>query len=338
MKKVLIGIASIILFASCFQNVEELKKENRIFKTNGKYFVYYNGSTFELPNDLYLTKNKKVEQYFSSGLFNIFSNKSDLLNDLNKYFPDGINYVTENENIKPNIEIPLITVGNEKHIDSIKFEKIIEQLKKGEVVQNNTATTTTNNTENNQNTVKTEVNLNGKKIEILNANGIAGFAKNIGDKLKTTFGLEFNAENYNKPETMNYVITRKLNENEVLGILKNAGLKHVRIKEDATIKPDADFVLITGNDQTVPFRIEIATLGDSSVVTDKLSGYKTEIVKSVTFAEQPIDKMEDIQVVYNKADIYTAKLIESQLLSLGKKVKLVESDKMNGRIVVVSKN
>ena len=45
--------------------------------------------------------------------------------------------------------------------------------------------------------------------------------------------------------------------------------------------------------------------------------------------------MTQIQVVYNKADLYTAKLIAEKI---GGDIKLVESDKMNNRIVVVSKN
>lgn len=329
MKKFIIGIASLILFASCFENSANLQKENRVFRTGDKYYVVYNGNTFELPKDLYLTKDKKVEQYFTTGVLKDLNidviNKSELLNDLNKYFPKGIGYVTEDENAKVNYQIPVLNVGNEKHIDSIKFEQILATLPA--VVENN------NNQQNNQpNPVET---LRGKKIEILNANGINGFAKNIGDKLKEAFFIEYNAENYNKPETMNYVITRKFNENEVESILEKAGLKYARILTDNSIKPEADFVLVTGNDEKIEFKLEIATLGTSSVVTDKIKEYKPEIVKSVTFAEEPIDKMTEIKVVYNKVDYYTAKLIAKKL---GGNVKLVESEKMNNRIVVVSKN
>lgn len=332
MKKFIIGIASLILFASCFENSADLQKENRVFRTGDKYYVVYNGNTFELPKDLYLTKDKKVEQYFTTGILKDLDidviNKAELLNDLNKYFPGGIGYVTEDENAKVNYQIPVLNVGKEKHVDSIKFEKILATLpvQKQEEKKN----------EQNQNA---EINplevLRGKKIEILNANGIDGYAKNIGDKLKEAFLVEYNAENYGKPETMNYVITKKLNEQEVLTIIEKVGLKYVRILNDNTIKPEADFVLVTGNDDQVQFKLEIATLGTSSVVTDKIKEYKPEIVKSVTFAEEPIDKMTEVKVVYNKADYYTAKLIAKKL---GGNVKLVESEKMNNRIVVVSKN
>ena len=335
MKKILLGIASLILFASCLGNKENLENKNRIFRNGDKYYVYYNGNTFELPKDLHLTKDKKVEQYFTTGILQQLNievlNKAELLNDLNKYFPEGIEYITEGEEGKATVETPIINVGSEKHIDSMKFEKLLATLPA--VVQNQNAGGVSG-TETNS-AVNPAESLRGKKIEILNANGIDGFARKIGEKLKEAYSLEFNAENYSKPETMNYVIVRKFNEEEVMSILETAGIKYARIMTDSSVKPEAAFVLITGNDSEVKFTLEIATLGDSSVVTEKLKGYSPEIVKSVTFAEEPIDKMTQIQVVYNKVDLYTAKIIAKKI---GGNVKLVESDKMNNRIVVVSKN
>lgn len=336
MKKILLGIVSLVLLASCFENAENLKNENRIFRNGDKYYVYYNGNTFELPKYFHLTKDKKVEQYFTTGILQQLNievlNKSELLNDLNKYFPSGIEYVTDGEDGKATVETPIMNVGNEKHIDSIKFEKLLATLPTAPVQTAGTSGTTGTETNPIANPAES---LKGKKIEILNANGIDGFARGLGEKLKGTYSLEFNAENYSKPETMNYIIVRKFNEAEILDILKTAGLKYARIMTDNSVKPEADFVLITGNDSEVKFTLEVATLGDSSVVTDKLKGYNPEIVKSVTFAEEPIDKMTQIQVVYNKADLYTAKLIAEKI---GGDIKLVESDKMNNRIVVVSKN
>ena len=60
MKKILLVIISLLIFVSCSDNAEKLKSENRIFRNNDKYYVYYDGNTFELPKDLYLTNTKKV--------------------------------------------------------------------------------------------------------------------------------------------------------------------------------------------------------------------------------------------------------------------------------------
>lgn len=334
MKKFLLVMISLLFFVSCFENAEKLKSENRIFRTNDKYYVYYDGNTFELPKDLYLTKTKKVEQYFTSGMLKQLNigtlSKAELLNDLNKYFPSGIKYITENETPVGSALIPVTSVGNEKHVDSIKFEKMLANMPKAQEVKKDDETQE-----------ETVVNINpaetlkGKKFEILNANGIDGFAKNIGEKLKAKFGIEYNAENYTKPETMNYVIVRKLNGTEIEAILAEAGLKYAKILEDNTVKPNADFVLITGNDSQINFPIEIVTLAEKSVTADKIKGYNVKNIKSAEYKGEKLDKIIDVKIVYNPADIYTAKLLAKQI---GGGVKLIADNEINGKITIVSKN
>ncbi len=318
MKKILLVIISLLIFVSCSDNAEKLKSENRIFRNNDKYYVYYDGNTFELPKDLYLTNTKKVEQYFTTGILKQLNigvlDKSELLNDLNKYFPSGIKYITENEKPIGSVMIPVASVGNEKHVDSVKFEKMLASMPKG---------------------TSAGKNENNSEETVLNANNIDGFAKNIGEKLKAKFGIEYNAENYTKPETMNFVIVRKLNEKEVEAIIDEAGLKYAKVLEDKTVKPEADFVLITGNDNQIDFPVEIVTLGDKSVTADKIKGYKLKNVKSSEYKGEKLNKINDIKVVYNPSDIYTAKLIAKQL---GGGLKLIADNQLNGKIVIVSKN
>lgn len=130
MKKLIIAITSLVLFISCFENMDNLKTKNRIFRTGDKFFVVYEGKTFELSKDLYLTQDKKVEQYFTTGFLQKINidvvNKSELLNDLNKYFPKRIEYVTEGENISSTMTLPVVTVANKKYIDSIKFDEVVK--------------------------------------------------------------------------------------------------------------------------------------------------------------------------------------------------------------------
>lgn len=130
MKKLIIVIISLVLFVSCFENMDNLKNKNRIFRTEDKFFVVYEGKTFEMPKDLYLTQNKKIEEYFTTGFLKKINvevvNKAELLNDLNKYFPKGIEYVSEKENINSPFALPVVMVGNKKYIDSIKFDEVVK--------------------------------------------------------------------------------------------------------------------------------------------------------------------------------------------------------------------
>ena len=164
MKKILLMIISCLFLFSCFDNSEQLKNKNRIFRTAGKYYVYYNGSTMELPADLYIKSNKKLESYYAKGwLKNIgidVMNKSELLNDLDKYFPDGIEYITKGENVsKTIISIPITKVDGKQYIDSVKFEKFLTTLPKKSESNNKTQ----------EDQILNAINLlKNKKIVILN--------------------------------------------------------------------------------------------------------------------------------------------------------------------------
>ena len=130
MKKLIIVIISLVLFVSCFENMDNLKNKNRIFRTEDKFFVVYEGKTFEMPKDLYLTQNKKVEQYFTTGFLKKINvevvNKAELLNDLNKYFPKGIEYVSDEKSGNTAATLPIVIVGDKKYIDSIKFDEVVK--------------------------------------------------------------------------------------------------------------------------------------------------------------------------------------------------------------------
>ena len=184
MKKYLLIVMSFVFLLSCFDNSRQLKDKNRIFRTAGKYYVYYNGNTMEMPANLYITGDKKLEDYYAKGWLKNLNievmNKSELLNDLDKYFPDGIDYITTNENVTGTITIPLMTVDGKQYIDSIKFEKFLATLPaKGSgkaIAEGDT-------------TINANALLKGKKIEILNAGGIDGLAKKVGDELVQKFGV-----------------------------------------------------------------------------------------------------------------------------------------------------
>ena len=89
MKKYLLIVMSFVFLLSCFDNSRQLKDKNRIFRTAGKYYVYYNGNTMEMPANLYITGDKKLEDYYAKGWLKNLNievmNKSELLNDLDKF-------------------------------------------------------------------------------------------------------------------------------------------------------------------------------------------------------------------------------------------------------------
>lgn len=331
MKKYLLIVMSFLFLLSCFDNSEQSKDKNRIFRTAGKYYVYYNGNTMELPANLYITGDKKLEDYYTKGwLKNInieVINKAELLNDLDKYFPDGIDYITKGENVTGTIVMPLITVEGKQYIDSIKFEKFLATLpSKGSAkvaVEG-------------EGTVNANALLKGKKIEILNAGGIDGLAKKVGDELVQKFGIVYSAENYTEQGSMNYVINHTLSPREVTKLIEGLNLKYIKVLDNPTVKPEADFVIITGDDASIEFPIEILTMapdGNSRIIT-LLNGYVLKKTQTETYKEQKIADKNQIEIYYNPFDVYTAQKIAKILGN----VKLIEDTTIQNKISIISKD
>ena len=331
MKKYLLIVMSFVFLLSCFDNSRQLKDKNRIFRTAGKYYVYYNGNTMELPANLYITGDKKLEDYYTKGwLKNInieVINKAELLNDLDKYFPDGIDYITKGENVTGTIVMPLITVEGKQYIDSIKFEKFLATLpSKGSAkvaVEG-------------EGTVNANALLKGKKIEILNAGGIDGLAKKVGDELVQKFGIVYSAENYTEQGSMNYVINHTLSPREVTKLIEGLNLKYIKVLDNPTVKPEADFVIITGDDASIEFPIEILTMapdGNSRIIT-LLNGYVLKKTQTETYKEQKIADKNQIEIYYNPFDVYTAQKIAKILGN----VKLIEDTTIQNKISIISKD
>ena len=331
MKKYLLIVMSFLFLLSCFDNSEQSKDKNRIFRTAGKYYVYYNGNTMELPANLYITGDKKLEDYYTKGwLKNInieVINKAELLNDLDKYFPDGIDYITKGENVTGTIVMPLITVEGKQYIDSIKFEKFLATLpSKGSAkvaVEG-------------EGTVNANALLKGKKIEILNAGGIDGLAKKVGDELVQKFGIVYSAENYTEQGSMNYVINHTLSPREVTKLIEGLNLKYIKVLDNPTVKPEADFVIITGDDASIEFPSEILTMapdGNSRIIT-LLNGYVLKKTQTETYKEQKIADKNQIEIYYNPFDVYTAQKIAKILGN----VKLIEDTTIQNKISIISKD
>lgn len=295
---------------------------NKVLKAPDGYYLYYNKSVIKITEDTYITKDKKVSDYFTG----LISNKEgDLLNDLKRYFPHGFNGIEEGNKPEEFMEIPLIEINNKKVIDSIMLSEALSS-KNPELLLEIDHTRDDINVE-----IEEKVDLSGKKVEILNANGISGYAKNLGEKLKEKLGVEYNAENYDKTEIFNYVINHKLNENELKAFIDELGLKYIKILDDSSIKPDSDVVIITGDDSKVNFEVEVISKTDSKDLVSKLTGYKVSEKQDTKYGDKNIE--DETTIYYNLED----KLIANILAKLLKDVKLVEDNSLNSKIVITTK-
>lgn len=322
MKKIILILISLIMTFSCIEyESKDVADKNRVFKSGNDFYIYYNGKFVEVPKGTYIANDKKIENYYIKKIVN----KSELLNDLNKYFPDKIEYVTKGEKPKESIKIPIITSNGKTYIDSVKLEKLLVEIPTRVAAQDDK-----------ENVVQTTqpVSLEGKMIEVLNANGQDGFASALGEALKAKYKVVFNAENYTKEENFSYIINNKLDENSVNEILSSLSLKYIKKLKPGEIKPNADLVIITGKDTDVDFKVEVISNLDKSAIVDKIKAYNPISTKSAKYKEKDLKALTDIQINYNPEDFYTAYKL-SKILGTNN---LVEDTELKNNIVILTKD
>ena len=321
MKKIILILVSLFMIFGCIEyESNDVADRNRIFKSDNNFYVYYNGKFIEIPKGTYIANDKKIENYYIKKIVN----KSELLNDLNKYFPDKIEYVTKGEKPKESIKLPVITSDGKTYIDSVKLEKLLAELPVRVAKDDK------------ENIVSEEkpVSLEGKKIEILNANGVDGFASSLGDALKAKFKIVYNAENYTQEENYSYIINNKLEENAVNELLSSLSLKYIKKMKPGQIKPDADMVIITGKDTETGFKTEVMSAAENSAITEKLKAYTPVFTKADKYKDIDLKKLTGIQINYNPEDYYTA----YKLGKLLNTTNLVEDASLKDSIIILTKD
>ena len=321
MKKIILILVSLFMIFGCIEyESKDVADRNRIFKSDNNFYVYYNGKFIEIPKGTYIANDKKIENYYIKKIVN----KSELLNDLNKYFPDKIEYVTKGEKPKESIKLPVITSNGKTYIDSVKLEKLLVEL----------PTRVAKDDKENIVAEDKPVSLEGKKIEILNANGIDGFASSLGEALKAKFKIVYNAENYTQEENYSYIINNKLDDNAANELLSSLSIKYIKKMKPGQIKPDADLVIITGKDTETGFKTEIMSAAENSAITEKLKAYTPVFTKADKYKDIDLKKLTGIQINYNPEDYYTA----YKLGKLLNTTNLVEDASLKDSIIILTKD
>ncbi|WP_068268541.1 hypothetical protein [Caviibacter abscessus] len=318
-KNILIALFFFVL-SSCGLN-KDLGQQNKLVVSQDKYYIYYDNEVIELPKGTYITKENKIEDYFSKFFVSYVKDEKKLLSDLNRYFPHKINGVQEGNKPQNSSVIPIIKVENKQLIDSVKLAKLLA----GETGEALVAYDDSSEIVEVKDNSNVQISLEGKLVSILNANGIAGFAKKLGRAFESNLKMKYTAENYSENLNMTYVINHKLSDEELSKFINSTNIKYVKIKKDDKIKPEADVVLITGNDANVNYTIEVKSINENSDLKELLHDYKVNVVK--------VDKAQDVTVINYKAEDI---LIAKKLLGYIPSAKLVEDNTLDNKIVITT--
>lgn len=322
-KKILMFLMSFLIL-SCNNSINEKIEGNKIIKASDGYYLEYDNVYIKLKNETYITKERKFEDYFKKGILSIKDN--NLITDLKKYFPHGFKGIVNGEIPEKYIEIPIINIGNKNIIDAINLEKSLTNINIEALVEKDE---TVSNEKEQAN--KEVVDLKGKNIGILNANGINGSAKRFGEALANTLGVNFKAENYNKPTTSNYIVNHKLSDNELEELASKIDLKNIKILEDATLLPDTDAVIILGKDNGTKINVEIVSKEEEGDLNLLLKEYNLSNLKESTY------DIKDITSKY--AIIYPKeyKLIAKNIKTIVFESELKENNELKDKIIIIRK-
>ncbi len=315
-KKLLIGLAFFLLTA-CGMN-KDLGEQNKLVVSDSKYYIYYDNEILEIQKGVYITNENKIEDYFSSFLGLHVKDEKKLLSDLERYFPHKINGVQKGEKPKNFKSIPSIKIGDKVIVNSLQLEYLLAEetliavddtsdiIKVKEVV---------------------DANLEGKLVYILNANRMAGFAKKLGMAFEENLKMKYIAENYSKESNVSYIINNKLSQEDFDKFVNSLSIKYIKVKKDDKLKPEADVILITGNDAKVNFTIEVLSTSENSELKTLLSDYKLKVQKSN-------ENISETTIKHRAEDI----LIAKKLLGYLPTAKLVQDDSIAENKIVITTN
>jgi len=147
-------------------------------------------------------------------------------------------------------------------------------------------------------------------VDVLNANGVGGYARKTGELIKTSLGMKYNAANYETTQDQSYVILNDISKEKAAEILDKLPEKYFKIKTKSTIPTLANIVVIIGSEKNINFKIDI--YGADSVLKDA-----TDKVKKLGYTDVNTsaakEGTEQSVIEYNKEDYFIALRIAKEL-------------------------
>lgn len=272
------------------------------------FVVYENKLAIKIPYDLHRDKDKTFGDMAKS------KNYQEILEEINSLLPEkvekykSIRFGKIELDVENSKNIPEDVIDDKKYIATSAIEglfneyyrekPLVEEIENSEII-----------------------------VDILNANGRAGYARQTGEKLKKDMGLRYNAANYENQTDYSYVIVNKLTMEKSGEILEKLNEKYFKIKEETSVPTMAHIIVVLGKEQNQLLEVNVSgdekKAAEASLQLRKL-GYKgVKSVKGQSGNESTVE--------YNPEDYFTA-------YKLAKKLnieKLVENKNLKEKINVV---
>ena len=289
---VLTIILSVLLFLNFRGNNIKLSKDEKvlIIGKQNLFAIYEDRLAVKIPYELYIDSEETVEDLVST------RNYEQVLEKINSIVPEKLTryIVIKSGEIKLDVEnqrnIPETNIGDKRFILTSSVYAMFKDLyhEKNSV------------DEQNENIL----------VDVLNANGVGGYARKTGELIKTSLGMKYNAANYETTQDQSYVILNDISKEKAAEILDKLPEKYFKIKTKSTIPTLANIVVIIGSEKNINFKIDI--YGADSVLKDA-----TDKVKKLGYTDVNTsaakEGTEQSVIEYNKEDYFIALRIAKEL-------------------------
>ena len=289
---VLTAILLVLLFLNFRGNNIKLSKDEKvlIIGKQNLFAIYEDRLAVKIPYELYIDSEETVEDLVST------RNYEQVLEKINSIVPEKLTryIVIKSGEIKLDVEnqrnIPETNIGDKRFILTSSVYAMFKELyhEKNSV------------DEQNENIL----------VDVLNANGVGGYARKIGELIKTSLGMKYNAANYETTQDQSYVILNDISKEKAAEILDKLPEKYFKIKTKSTIPTLANIVVIIGSEKDINFKIDI--YGDEAVLKDATDKVKKLGYTNVSTSARK-EGTEQSVIEYNKEDYFIALKVAKEL-------------------------
>ena len=289
---VLTAILLVLLFLNFRGNNIKLSKDEKvlIIGKQNLFAIYEDRLAVKIPYELYIDSDETVEDLVST------RNYEQVLEKINSIVPEKLTryIVIKSGEIKLDVEnqrnIPETNIGDKRFILTSSVYAMFKELyhEKNSV------------DEQNENIL----------VDILNANGVGGYARKTGELIKTSLGMKYNAANYETTQDQSYVILNDISKEKAAEILDKLPEKYFKIKTKSSIPTLANIVVIIGSEKDINFKIDI--YGDEAVLKDATDKVKKLGYTNVSTSARK-EGTEQSVIEYNKEDYFIALKVAKEL-------------------------
>lgn len=301
------------LFINSIRKNPELDKNSSylIIGKENLIAVYQDKLAVRIPYGINIDKDKTFKDLVDN------KNEEEILKTVNKLLPVPLNNYMRVKfgqvqlNVKNAKNIPETTVDNKRYIVTSSLHSMYETLY-------------------NEQKNKNELNEN-IIVDVLNANGINGYARRTGENIKNKLGMKYNAANYEKNLEESYIILNDISNEKAEEIVMQLNEKYFKIQQVPTIPTLANVVVILGQEKNIDFTIEV--LGENSTTIQNISDeLKREGYKKVEIEKDKV-KADNAFVEYASEDYFIAYKIAKKLNISN----FIENNNLKNKIRVITK-